>query len=292
MRGYTELFEFEIHKRENVPTAVRELQESLAEHGKKLNAIKESITTYCQDHRETVDYDEQLEQFRLQAYEPVESLLSCRERILKLKPELELISPDVAPWIAHIANAIHDIWAVIDVLTTPSLELPAYVGNWLRFRNSIDIQTLHSRPDALAYLHEALQNPISEIRLEAAILLRRCPDKQSVPSLIAVLHDTDPIVRGEAAETLGMLGDQSAIEPLIECLKYRDSRWGPAWALGQLRDLRAVEALSRALEEEMADLNGPPRFLRVTVNLRNALEAIGGLEAEKTLKRFWPNGGW
>ncbi len=77
------------------------------------------------------------------------------------------------------------------------------------------------------------------------------------------------------------------VEPLVECLKYRDSRWGPALALGNLRDRRAVEALCRALEEEMADLNGPPRFLRVIVNLRGALEAIGGPEAESILQRFW-----
>ena len=98
-----------------------------------------------------------------------------------------------------------------------------------------------------------------------------------VEGLINALKDKDPIVRGDAAEVLGKIGDSRAVEPLIEALKdivqfiaieslgkigepaveplikalkNKDTliRSGAARALGKIRDKRAVEPLTEALK--------------------------------------------
>src|SRR4030042_6695678 len=100
---------------------------------------------------------------------------------------------------------------------------------------------------------------------------------KDVEGLIDALKDKDPIVRGDAAEVLGKIGDSRAVEPLIEALKdiveyialeslrrigepaveplikalkNKDTliRSGAARALGAIRDKRAVEPLTEALK--------------------------------------------
>ena len=53
-----------------------------------------------------------------------------------------------------------------------------------------------------------------------------------------------------AAEALGKIGDEQAVEPLIKALSYDGGRWrdrevreAAAWALGEIGDERAVEPL-------------------------------------------------
>ena len=49
-----------------------------------------------------------------------------------------------------------------------------------------------------------------------------------------------------------VVGDERAVEPLIEVLKDEDGhiRSGAAWALGKIRDKRAEEPLVEALKDE------------------------------------------
>jgi HEAT repeat protein len=72
-------------------------------------------------------------------------------------------------------------------------------------------------------------------------------NREAVEPLIqALLKDTDP-VQVKAAESLGYLRDERAVEPLIQALKdekrYHSVRWKAARALGEIGDKRAIEPL-------------------------------------------------
>ena len=68
----------------------------------------------------------------------------------------------------------------------------------------------------------------------------------------AQFYVSDTFIRGRAAQTLGLVGDSRAVEPLIQALSDAD-RWvrmAAAWALGRLGDARAVSKLIQALDDE------------------------------------------
>jgi HEAT repeat protein len=70
----------------------------------------------------------------------------------------------------------------------------------------------------------------------------------SVESLINQLKDNDSTIRGEAARTLGKIGNK-AIAPLLLALKHENPnvREGSAWALGEIKNDHAVEPLIATL---------------------------------------------
>ena len=70
-----------------------------------------------------------------------------------------------------------------------------------------------------------------------------------VEKLIEQLKEDDHIVRSSAADALGEIGDERAIEPLIELLKDENVRGTAAWALGEIGGERVVEPLIEALKE-------------------------------------------
>ena len=107
--------------------------------------------------------------------------------------------------------------------------------------------------------------------------VKKMQANKDVEGLIKALKDKDPMVRGDAAEVLGKIGDSRAVEPLIEALKdivqfiaieslrkigepaieplikalkNKDTliRSGAARALGEIKDKRAVESLTEALK--------------------------------------------
>jgi len=69
---------------------------------------------------------------------------------------------------------------------------------------------------------------------------------------LAMLDEEDPSQRWKAAESLGRIRDDRAVEPLI--LALRDDDWRvrqkAAWALGKIGDPRALLPLRRALMHE------------------------------------------
>jgi HEAT repeat protein len=75
---------------------------------------------------------------------------------------------------------------------------------------------------------------------------RRSPGaRQAVASFLRDLASHDRKVQSDAARALGILGDPSAVDPLIACLRSRDAfvRGSAAKSLGALRDRRAVKPL-------------------------------------------------
>ena len=75
---------------------------------------------------------------------------------------------------------------------------------------------------------------------------------KDIIELIEDLKHKDSSVRQNAAETLGRIGDEKAVDSLTLALKDRNKfvRQEAVAALGKIGGERLVEPLTRALEEE------------------------------------------
>ena len=89
------------------------------------------------------------------------------------------------------------------------------------------------------------------IRRDAADALGQIGDSFAVSPLIAALRDDDLEVRCAVANALGAIGDGRAVEPLISFLNNQDlnMRCCALKALGRIGDARAVEPLIKSLKE-------------------------------------------
>ena len=76
-------------------------------------------------------------------------------------------------------------------------------------------------------LVKALENVDYEVRVNATRNLSKLNDKRAAIHLIKALDDRCEAVCRYAIDGLGRLGDQRAVDPLIEILltNYRDKRW-------------------------------------------------------------------
>lgn len=109
-------------------------------------------------------------------------------------------------------------------------------------------------PDALGPVARALKHPQPRVRNAAAAALGRIRDARSVEALLAYLKVQDPSysVRAVAAQSLGQLGKDLSLKPLLEMLAAprADDRAAAAWALGvSLRPVEAVVPLVEALKD-------------------------------------------
>ncbi len=95
-----------------------------------------------------------------------------------------------------------------------------------------------SRLDALlAYLRQEDRQEV--VAASLVRLLRDCRDPRVPPALVSVLRaDPSPLVRGAAAETLGMLAPPAALVPLVEAT-------ADAYRLVRIRAARALAAIPR-----------------------------------------------
>jgi len=93
-------------------------------------------------------------------------------------------------------------------------------------------------------------------RIGAARALGALKDVRALDTLVAVLKDTSPEVRGRAAEALGQIRDARATEPLIALLKDRDSlvRARAAGALVASESQLPVSPFMAALSDEDAEV--------------------------------------
>ena len=104
-------------------------------------------------------------------------------------------------------------------------------------------------------------------------------DERAVEPLIQALKDKDSDVREVAAEVLVKIGEP-AVEPLIRALKDENQfvRWGAALALGEIGDKRAVEPLINALKDEDSD---------VRMEAAEALDQMGWKPGYATEKAYY-----
>jgi HEAT repeat protein len=93
------------------------------------------------------------------------------------------------------------------------------------------------------------------VRRDAAEALGQIGNGAAIGPLIGALDDRYGSVRAAAAEALGILGDPVAVEPLIRSLKSDsgDARKSAAKALARLGDSRAMEPISALLYDREDD---------------------------------------
>ena len=135
-------------------------------------------------------------------------------------------------------------------------------------------------PENVASIAEGLTSEVPADRAYAALELGRLGEeaRPAAPLLVDCLGDGDWLVRRQAAEALGPIGDPVAVEPLIKMVEDRDGEWGvrtaAARALGWLGDARGTEPLIGVLN----DMNAHVRHMAVV-----ALGRIGTPEAVEAL---------
>jgi HEAT repeat protein len=90
-------------------------------------------------------------------------------------------------------------------------------------------------------------------RMVAARTLQLCKGPQVIAALAKTLHDPSDMVRGTAAKSLGVIGDRTAVQPLLEALRSeRISNIEVASALGKLHDRKAIPALLAELRNSIS----------------------------------------
>jgi len=131
----------------------------------------------------------------------------------------------------------------------------------------------HPDADARATLNAAFtQHTDMEIRPHALEGLASLGGENSLSTLKSALKDDDWTVATTAATDLGKLGDESAIDPLLECYQLWDQRHelgvceAALTSLGQLKAAKATAILKQVLSESN------DRRLRVAA--RNSLAQI------------------
>jgi HEAT repeat protein len=108
------------------------------------------------------------------------------------------------------------------------------------------------RTTAVAPLMDALNDTDRFVRLVAARNLGKIGNEQAIEALIESLHrEPDSEVRATVAEALGYMGSRQAIEPLTLAMQDRDEevKVAAARSLGYIGDRRAIEPLVRGLSD-------------------------------------------
>jgi len=128
-------------------------------------------------------------------------------------------------------------------------------------------------------LIKVLSDKDNDVRSKAVIALGKMKGS-AVEPLIEVFKNEDWNIRGKAAEALGNIGDERAVEPLINALvgrgkdKTKYVRGRAAEALGKIGDERAIEPLIKALDDEY-------------IYVRNkAEEALNRIESGTQVKNY------
>ena len=106
--------------------------------------------------------------------------------------------------------------------------------------------------DKVLTLLARLKNNDWHVRCDAAVALGEIGDERAVEPLIEALKDKIASVRRAAAQALGEIGDKHAVRPLIQMLKDRSvlARRASVEALGKIGDKRVVEPLIKVLRDE------------------------------------------
>jgi HEAT repeat protein len=132
-------------------------------------------------------------------------------------------------------------------------------------------QTNH--PAAREALAEAVQHPVRDVRIHAALALVQFRDARAVPGLLEALRDKNLGVRIGTAKGLGRIGS-AAVPGLLDALRDKDGgvRQYAAEMLGEIGDATAVPSLIDALRDE------EDGYIR-NVAIPEALKQIGTPEA-------------
>ena len=102
-------------------------------------------------------------------------------------------------------------------------------------------------------IEELLKSTEPTRRMMVIEMLGRSRNNQAVDGLISALNDEDEDVRESAAYALGNIGDKVAVEALVKALTWDQDSWvraSAAEALAHIGDRSVLPALKDALEGE------------------------------------------
>ncbi len=131
--------------------------------------------------------------------------------------------------------------------------------------------------DRIDQLIRLLGGPSFPSRLEALRELSEIEDHRVTEALLDTLEDPASGLRDRAAEALGKLKTPEAVEPLVRALQ-EPSDWRlleyAAWALGEIGDPRAGDALLPLLEDGTGDVIDAARDALVKLGDRRILPRL------------------
>jgi len=123
--------------------------------------------------------------------------------------------------------------------------------------------------ESLEPLIEALSSKgiNKDIKKSSAKLLGIIGDEKAIECLIDSLRDNNKLVRREASTALSRMGEK-AVDPLINLLDDDDWRvkGAAAWALGKIGDKRAIDPLNTLLNDESGFVRSGARFAIDNIN--------------------------
>jgi len=125
-------------------------------------------------------------------------------------------------------------------------------------------------------LQTALEDENSDVRSSAAEALGKIGSEKAVEALLQAFKDEDWNVRYRAAEALAMIGSEKVVEALLQALKHEDSdvRRSAAEALGNIGSEKVVEALLQALKHEDSDVRSHAAVVLGKIGSEKAVEAL------------------
>lgn len=158
-------------------------------------------------------------------------------------------------WIVRTQAATELKEKVQDILVRKDVKLVRILVRMLALANE-EIVTLamdgfqEIGRNALPWLHEALHNSSPVIRANAARTLGKLKSASSTSLLLARLDDEDAGTRAGAAEALGLIGDNAALGPLIQKIddnveKVQDKVADAIVRFGSAATVPLLHALSR-----------------------------------------------
>ncbi len=248
VHGIASIIETEAQKLSDVPPSVYRAQQELSQIAAALSSLREHLCAQeASGEASSPSPEERLNIFRDEGLPLADTLRTAAKCMQASGLDLKNILPDAEIWIERVVQATEGIWVTIDCMTNSHLELPSFLTDWLQIRDRIRSQVLTGDFQALEPLWQALQNPESSIRREAAILLRHIKDSRSVDPLIAALNDPVIEVRTDAAETLGILADKRAADALHMAIPQIGN--AAAIALHKLGDPRGKEHILSVLRD-------------------------------------------
>lgn len=126
-------------------------------------------------------------------------------------------------------------------------------------------------------LVHALKSGKGSTRIAAALALGELEEISAVDPMLQILTRDYPLQRSSAALSLGMIGDERAVETLLKELKAdkdKNVRSGSALALGKIGEERAVSLLIQRLGDKKADVRGNAALALGMIGDETAVEPL------------------
>ncbi len=158
-------------------------------------------------------------------------------------------------------------------------------------KNAVEILEQLDHPLAHQALINALQHPLADVRIAAALVQGKLHDKRAIPSLIEALRVKDQSVNVAAQEILLELGD-SSINELLEVLMDKDAevRCRAIEALGKIGNPSALSGLMKALNDEDKQVRGKAAWALGKIRSPIAISAL--LETFNDVVDVWKETIW